>query len=470
MTVNSNEFENRLHIAHLSKSEFGRALHEAQWFVKCVEKDPELLGYAKDSSRPYVQSRDNVRDDLERTLIRFAGLGLHEALTVFNDNDSVDLVIYDRYHDLMQPKSMQATVEEVMSARRRFSRSLQPVGAAMRAFSEGRLVKADFDLVIGELEAMGARRYYHSPQHVAHMGRGSGSHFGGDIKNLTSYAQALSFMFDRGIPNLLPHLARAPDFDAFKKRESRNPENYRNAFPAAMVLAHDKTKHDLETANLPLSAHGVIFSTLMNRIQVGDFVSIEKISNNFDLSLTFDALAREKPVICNPLKPLRARKQQFTPLALISVALSKISGQEDNWRTVLAGIDTLMACGLKKFVKDPAHLAQLTMSGFRDQLEKLPGLSPQIEQRIPFRSLTSPLTALEVFNLRHEGVDAAYLEYDDRVSKDREFLRELIPRLGHDQQEFMFKNMAAYKLKPDDRRFATASLVVEDRLAFDLGL
>lgn len=455
------------------KSAFERAVRHAEWLLKRTEQEPECLGYAKQSSKSYVRGGEDLRTVLEKALIDNAGYGCHEALAVLTQNDAIDLVLYDRYENLMEAKSLAATVEEVMSARKRYSRALQPLGAAIRSFSEGKIDEAIFLQVAEELERMGGRKFYRSPQHVAHMGRGSGSYFGGEITNIPEYAKGLAMIIDRGMSNLLPLLGRTPDFEGFKQRAPRSPANYRNAFAAAMVLAHDKDKHELDTRTLPLAAHGVIFETLLGRIVDCDLDSIKRIADNFDLSLTYDALVAQKPVRSAASKPLQARSDQFTPLLLIKATFDSMRRAEMDAQRVVDTIDILLESGLRHYTKDPAHLAQLTMQDFRHHLERSESatLRAEVEARVPFKSLTADLKPLEVFNLAMKGVDAAMLEYEDRLKTDRSVLAQILPKLSVEQQTEMFdQGMGKCRLLDEDRKYATAPSVIADRLALDLGL
>lgn len=473
MQASSQDQDERFRKFSGGKSAFERAVRHAEWLLKRTEQEPECLGYAKQSSKPYVRGGDDLRTALEKALVDNAGYGCHEALAVLTQNDAIDLVVYDRYENLMEAKSLTATVEEVMSARKRYSRALQPLGAAIRSFSEGKFDEAIFLQVVEELERLGGRKFYRSPQHIAHMGRGSGSYFGGDITNIPEYAKGLSMIIDRGMSNLLPLLGRAPDFERFKQLTPRHPANYRNAFAAAMVLAHDKDNHKLDTHALPLAAHGVIFETLLGRIVECDLDSIKRIADNFDLSLTYDALASHKPVRSTASKPLQARSGQFTPLLLIRATLDSMRRAQTVAPRVIDTIDILLDSGLRHYMKDPAHLAQLTMRDFRHHLERSESvtLRAEVETRVPFKSLTADLKPLEVFNLAMNGVDAAMLEYENRLKADRSVLAQILPKLSVEQQAEMFgQGMGKCRLLDEDRKYATAASVIADRLALDLGL
>lgn len=472
MTISQDLLNADLSTRGINRQDFRYALQHAEWLSKRTAAEPESLGYAKLSSNSYTRRTDSLRDDLERSLISFSARGLYEALELVRRNEDIDLVIYDRYENLMDEKSQSSTVEEVVSARKRFSRALQPLGAALRAFGSYHIGEADLHKVIDELEILGARKYYQSPQHVAHMGREPG-YPGSDIRDVVVYARGLANLLERGLPNLLPHLERKPDFVAFINREPRNPTNYRNAFPAAMVLAHNKATSDINAHDLPLAAHGVIFETLLGRVMDQDLDSIKRIADNHDLSATYAALANEKPVKGDLKKPLNARSNQFTPLLLIGAVLDSARSTEEAMQKALETVDVLLNSGLRPFLLEPLHLAQLTSTNFENHIIRNAHefMAKALRERIPYKSLVSHLTPIEVVKLKMKGSDLGSIEYMDRLRENRGVLAEIIPKLSHDDQKKLFGVWKDYySLIDDDRKYATAPLVVEDRLTLDLGL
>lgn len=463
-----------------NKSQAEEAIKHSEWLCKRIAREPEILGYRKDSSAPYVRMNMDNRADLEKSIIDNGQYGFHEALEVLLSAHDIDLVIFDRYHDLMEPKRLEASVEDMLSGRRRGSRALQSLGYALESFSKKTISEHDFHLTVEALEGLGAHRFYASGQHIANMGRRSASYETNTVNDVGNYAQGLKHLLDRGLSNILGNLSRKPDYPAYRSFDLSKLYNYRNAFPIAMALAHDKEKHAFDASELSLSAHGVVFSALLVCAQKMDVEGVEALARNFDLGKTFDALAADKPLRTPADKVLTGNFTGFSPMLVVACMVERLSRMGSTNAYPLAYgqastiVQTLMRSGLERYATQPAHCAVIAKWVDGEIVKYGPEFLTLLSSTFNLSSLTEGLSHEYLINRKGTRMMAhCVVEFWGRLEQGRDFLHYAIGEMPVAEQEALFNNknqMNWYKLTDNDRRYSTSERVREDLLGIDLGL
>jgi hypothetical protein len=456
------------------------AVRVSEWLCQRVAREPEILGYRKDSTASAFKMTEDGRASLEKAIIEQGQYGFHEALEVLVGAEPwIDLVIFDRYHDLMEPKRLESTVEDIISGRRRGSRALHGLGYALEARSQGNISEHDFHLTVAALEGLGAHRFYSSGQHVANMGRKSASYEKNMVKDLEAYAEGLKYLLDRGLTNILGSLSRKPDYPMFCSFDSEKISSYRNALPVAMVLAHDKEKHAFNANELSLSAHGVVFSALLTLAQRLDVEGIEALARNFDLSKTFAALAADKPLRLSADKVLSAKSTGFSPMLAVACMVERLNRMGSTEAYPLAYgratsiVQTLLHSGLSDYTSEPAHCAVIANWVDVEVAKYGPDFLKLLDDTFNLPSLVKNIPNEQLFGKSRSGVGYCHIEFWRRLEQGREFLKDAIGGMPVAEQEALFSNkniMDWYRVTHNDRRYATSERVMEDLLSTDLGL
>lgn len=462
------------------KSQVEEAAKSNKWLCQRVAREPEMLGYRKDSSASYVRMSQDYRAYLEKSIIDQAQYGFHEALEVlFSAEPCIDLVVFDRYSDLMEPKRLESSVEDIISGRRRWSRALQGLGYALEARSEGKISEHDFHLTVEALEGLGAQRFYSSAQHIANMGRKSATYEKNIIYGLGAYTQGLKHLLDRGLTNILGGLTRKPDYPAFCSFNFEKFASYRNALPMAMALAHDKEKHTFDANELSLSAHGVVFSALLILAQNLDVEGIDALARNFDLRKTFEALAADKPLRLSADKVLSAKSTGFSPMLAVACVVERLSrigstnAYPGAYERASSIVQTLLGAGLSDYTSEPAHCAVIAKSVDVEISKYGPDFLRELDTTFNLPSLTKDIPNEHLLGRAISGVRYCHIEFWRRLEQGRDFLHDAIGRLPVAEQEALFNNknlMLWYRITDSDRRYSTSERVREDLLSIDLGL
>jgi hypothetical protein len=484
--MSSNEILRELDERHgRNKSEASEAVRRSEWLCEAIARDPGMTGYRKNSSVPYVRNNPDTRVILEEALIHQGRHGFHEALRVLQTAEpDIDLVVFDRYYDLMEPKRLEASLEDIMSGGRRWSRALQGIGYALASLAKKKISEEDFNATVEALEGLGARRFYGSGKHIANMGRESSSYETNNITNMTEFALGLRFLLGRGLSNILGELVRTPDYKTFSTLMLDSLANYRYAMPIAMAIAHDKDKHTFDASEMPLAAHGAVFGALMMQARNLDVDGIVALSKNFDLSKTFDALAADKPMRYSVDRILSRADAPFSPMLVVAAVVERISrvciGNNVTAQTIeqasvsaTAAIKALMDAGLNKYAAIPEHCAIVAKWVDTDIAKERPEFLAMLETTFSLSRLTQDLPHGQLFGKIHSGMECYVLELWRRLEQGREFLNEAIGNLKHGEQETIFANdllCRQYRLTASDRRYATSERVREDLLSIDLGL
>jgi len=468
-----------------NKSEAFEAVRRSEWLCEAIARDPGMTGYRKNSSVPYVRNNPDTRVVLEEALIFQARHGFHEALRVLQTAEpDIDLVVFDRYYDLMEPKRLEASLEDIMSGGRRWSRALQGIGYALASLAKKKISEEDFKATVEALEGLGARRFYGSGKHIANMSRESSSFEKNKINNIAGFAQGLKFLLDRGLSNILGELVRTPDYKAFSTLSLGTLADYRYALPIAMAIAHDKHNHSFDASEMSLAAHGAVFGTLLMQASNLDVEGIMALSKNFDLSKTFDALAAEKPLRYSVDRILSRADAPFSPMLAVAAVVERISRvciaknktgrtTEQALNSASAVVTMLMFSGLSKYVESPEHCAIVAKWVDTDIAKETPEFLTMLEKTFSLSRLTQDLPHGQLFGKIKSGMDCYVLELWRRLEQGREFLNEAIGNLKHGEQEAIFANdllCRQYRLTASDRRYATSERVREDLLSIDLGL
>lgn len=466
-----------------NKSEAWEAARRSQWLCEAIARDPGMTGYRKNSSVPYVRNNPDTRVILEEALIHQGRHGFHEALRVLQTAEpDIDLVVFDRYYDLMEPKRLEASLEDIMSGGRRWSRALQGIGYALVSLSKKQISQEDFKATVEAFEGLGARRFYGSGKHIANMGRESASYETNKITNITGFANGLRFLLDRGLTNILGELVRTPDYKTFSTLNLDTLAHYRYAVP--MAIAHDKDKHAFDAARMTLAAHGAVFGTLMMQARNLDVDGIVALSKNFDLSKTFDALAADKPLRYSLDRTLSRADAPFSPMLVVAAVVERISRVcidknltaqtiEQVSTSAMSAIKVLMDAGLNKYAPIPEHCAIVAKWADTDIAKESPEFLAMLETTFSLSRLTQDLPHAQLFGKIKSGMDCYILELWRRLEQGREFLNEAIGNLTHHEQEKLFADdilRREYRLTASDRRYATSERVQEDLLSIDLGL
>jgi len=457
------------------------AVRYSEWLCQRVAREPEILGYRKDSSISYVRTSQDKRGDLEKTIIDQGQYGLHEALEVLlSAEPRIDLVIFDRYYDLMEPKRLDSSVEDILSGRRRGSRALHALGLALESLSERAISKHDFHLTVEALEGLGAHRFYRSGQHIANMGRKSASYESNTVKDVGAYAQGLKLLLDRGLTNILGSLSRKPDYPTFRSFNFMKMHNYRNALPMAMALAHDKEKHAFNANELSLSAHGVVFSALLVLAQRLDVEGVDALARNFDLGKTFDALAADKPLKIAANKIMAGNFTGFSPMLAVACVVERLSRMGSTnayplgYERASTIVQTLARSGLHRYASQPAHCAVIAMWVDGEILKHGPDFLRLLDSTFNLPDLTKDIPPEHLINRLNSSIKGhCLIEFWRRLEQGREFLHDAIGRMPVAEQEALFNNknqMDWYRLVNSDRSYSTSERVREDLLSIDLGL
>lgn len=450
-----------------------------------IERHPESLGYLPKSSSAYPDAGAyrnplGFRGRLEDSLLYHAGEGDATGLeTLLYGN--IDLVVFERYTDLMEPSRLNAGVEDIYDGRRKFSRVGRVFYRSLwQLVNEGN--KALFDEKISLLVAMGGKRILSSPLHAASVRPEEFWNFhkieGAEKTSL--YRHGIKRLLDAGMANILSDLTkpldpalflnedRREDMSSTKKERLHQWEHYLKA----LVLGYDP-ENQRAIDRLPVGACGAVYLVLQDLIVAKDAEGVHNLSKRFDLVAIYETLANHKPLGVTVGRKFSKNIKGFTPTALLNLSLPSPKGPLD--ADSFEMFDVLLSTGLSRYLDDPKHKFVFA-SELSSDYEKNPALFDAVYERAGLGMLVEGIKAsdLVVRALKHEYVCASFYFKMLRESSDSDKLKaNMLNNLPSEAQVRLFEGnliMERFGLLDNDRKFCSADKVRSQLFSIDLGL
>lgn len=144
----------------------------AEIILDSVEKNPAIVGYfpsSKSDPNSYNHQYKAIRERkaLEKLIVSSCFQADLDRLKTLSKN--IDLVIFERYENYLEPKVENSTVRDILYKKAIFPDTLRPLAAIGLAFMYGRIPEDQLKDYINTLFAMGIGKYVEDNRYLAKM-------------------------------------------------------------------------------------------------------------------------------------------------------------------------------------------------------------------------------------------------------------------------------------------------------------
>lgn len=460
-------------------------VNKIEHLLEKIREQPQALGYLPKVAQeyPYVMSYSNpvaLRCMLEDTLLYHALRKDSTGLQALHSG-GIDLVVFDRYDELMAPHRIEACVEDVFSGRRKRSRVGELFFNVLKQYiEEGDLV--NFQEKIHLLVAMGGRRIMKSPVHIAGIRPRDFWHpFSTQLsqQGRARYQEGIRHLLDLGAVNIIDCLSRKLPSELITgeldlKDVSLNKANMLylwREFITASLKAH--TGNSKYSESPPLEFCQSIMMLLNDIVVARDVHGILELTGKFDMAAVYNVLQNAYPV-SKRRNDLRDRGSATSLTSLLYESLPKPQ-REDLSSEPFATFDALMDSGMAPLMASRSFKLDFTARIVTD-FEKYPDLFDRIYEKANLSEIDKHYSVTELLHMslnEHYVTASFYLKRVREAENPHDLKSKAIRGLPVDSQEKLFESdgiMARFQLDNSDRKFSSAKSVREKLIAIDLGL
>lgn len=460
-------------------------VNKIEHLLEKIREQPQALGYLPKVAQeyPYVMSYSNpvaLRCMLEDTLLYHSLRKDSTGLQALHSG-GIDLVVFDRYDELMAPHRIEACVEDVFSGRRKRSRVGELFYNTLKQYiEEGDLV--NFQEKIHLLLAMGGRRIIKSPVHIAGIRPGDFWYTSScrlSPQGRVRYQEGIHHLLSLGAVNIIDFISRKlpSELIAGELELEDIPLNKANMFylwkefVTASLKAH--TGDVKYSERPPLGFCQSILMLLNDFVVARDVNGIKELTGKFDMAAVYNVLQNAYPV-SKRNNDLRDRGSATSLTSLLYDSLPKPQ-REDLSGDPFATFDAIMDGGMAPLMTSRAFKFDFT-SRLASEFEKYPELFDRIYEKANLSEVDKHYSVTELLHMslnKHYVAASFYLKRMREAEIPHDLKSEAIRGLPVGSQERLFESdgiMKRFQLDNSDRKLCSAKSVREKLIATDLGL